>query len=166
MGLNHQRWIWTRTHSPGFQPAGRARWAGRRPWETPPAALGARDTAGSWWDGDAKGSEGRGRGGGSGVGERRGRGLRSGSVPRQVAAASFHLQRRTEEDRRLVRTMKPVVIHVRYVQNDMDNRTHISSSSVRMYTQKIYMFLPSTSLYISFCHPDLNLIFLSVLLSV
>lgn len=52
--------------------------------------------------------------------------------------------------------MKPVVIHVRYVQNDMDNRTHISSNSVRMYTQKIYMFLPSTSLYISFCHPDLK----------
>lgn len=55
-----------RTHSPGFQPAGRARWAGRWPWETPPAASGVRGTAGSWWDGGAEGSEGRGEEGCSG----------------------------------------------------------------------------------------------------
>lgn len=64
-----------RTHSPGFQPAGRARWAARRPWETPPAASGARGTAGSWWDGGAEGSEGR------GSGERRGAGVQVGLSP-------------------------------------------------------------------------------------
>ncbi len=51
-----------RTHSPGFQPAGKARWAGRWPWEMPPAASGARDTAGSWWDGVAGGLRVRGQG--------------------------------------------------------------------------------------------------------